>query len=105
MTILEPNKYQGVNRAFWTVMAILLLVTAWSILIYNHTVLLSHELRAKEQAYKAAAAKNIELKNERYAQTEGKVLQKIASSRGLVKVRTPGYINVHNALLAIDAMP
>lgn len=94
MTILEPNKYQGINRAFLGIVALLISVTVWSIAVYNETVLLHHELRAKEEMRKAAITKNAELKNERYAQTDGKKLREIAEARGLVKVRNPGYINL-----------
>ncbi len=100
MTILEPNKHEQVNRVFWGTAALLILVTSWSIFIYNETVLLNHELHAKEQAHNAAIAKNTELKNTRYAQTDVRALRKIAEAHGLIKVRTPGYVNVSKELLA-----
>lgn len=100
MTILEPNKHQGVNQLLWSSAVLLLMVTGWSIVVYNETVLLHHELGDKEAAYQAAMTKNAGLKNERYAQTEGKMLRGIAEARGLVKVRNPEYVKIGDALFA-----
>ncbi len=98
MTILEPNKHEHANRLLWGTTLLLLLVTGWSIAVYNETVLLHHKLRAEEEEYKAAITKNAELKNERYAQTDGGKLRDFAEARGLVKVRNPGHINVGKGL-------
>ncbi len=100
MTILEPNKHEHVNRIFWGMVTLLLVVTGGSIFFYNETVQLHHALRGAEQAYASAMTKNAELKNDRFAMTDGKALKKIAESRGLIKVKNPEYIKVKKELLA-----
>lgn len=96
MTIIEPNKQQGVSRLFWTTVLLLLVVTGWSIAVYNETVALQHTLRAREGRYKEVVAKNGELKNQRFAATDGRSLRAVAEGRGLTRVRTPVYLEARN---------
>ncbi len=98
MTIIEPNKNkQRINRFFAFSVLSLFSVALWSILIYNQTVSLSHDLIDGEREYKNALTRNAELKNIRYTMTDAKNLRHSAESHGFVGIKNPEYFEVDDS--------
>ena len=98
MTIIQPNKTQrGIRIVFAGSILALFGVALWSIVLYNRTVNMAHEISANERAYKAMLVKNGELKNTLYALTDVKNLRRTAANLGLVPIRQPEYIEEDRA--------
>ncbi|MBI2075384.1 MAG: hypothetical protein HYT82_01810 [Candidatus Harrisonbacteria bacterium] len=98
MTIIEPNKTQrGVRIVFAGSIVALIGVALWSIVLYNRTVNMAHEISAYERAYNAMLVKNGELKHTLYALTDVKNLRRVAANLGLVPMRHLEYIEEDRA--------
>ena len=98
MTIIEPNKTKrGVRIVFMGSILALFGVALWSIVLYNRTVNMAHEISANERAYNAMLVKNGELKNTFYALTDVKNLRRAAAHLGLVPIVHPEYIGEDKA--------
>jgi len=70
-------------------------VSVWSIIIYNQTVTLSHDISEVENRQRELEAKNAELKNDRYARVDAKELHATAVRYGLIKIEKPEYLEMN----------
>lgn len=101
MTIIQPNRSsRGINLVFTASMLALLATASWSIVLYNGTVNITHDIAAKEREYKALLGKNAELKNTFYALTDANNLRRAAESAGLRAIARPEYIEERAQALA-----
>ncbi len=98
MTIIQPNRTNRLTNIVCAMSLLaLLVVAAWSIVLYNKTVNATHDISAKEAEYKALLVKNAELKNTLYTLTDAKNLRHIAEVSGLVPIIRPEYIEEGSA--------
>jgi len=98
MTIIQPNKTNRLTNVVFTMSLLALLgVASWSIVLYNRTVNMTHDISGKDREYQALLAKNAELKNALYAITDAKNLRHVAEASGLVPVAHPEYIEEDRA--------
>lgn len=102
MTIIQPNRSsRGINLVFTASILALLATASWSIVLYNGTVNIAHDISAKEREYKTLLAKNAELKNTFYALTDTNNLRRAAESAGLRAIARPEYVEEsHSPTLA-----
>lgn len=105
MTIIEPNKTnRGVKLLFAGSIAALMGAAFWSIILYNKTVNMEHDIVTKNREYQALLAKNGELKQTLYSMTDVKNLQRAARDGGLTLIAHPEYVEPGSrvALAAAD---
>ncbi|MDO8585070.1 MAG: hypothetical protein Q7R85_03045 [bacterium] len=98
MTIIQPNRTNRLTNIVFAMSLLALLgVATWSIMLYNKTVNITHDISEKDQEYQALLAKNAELKNTLYTITDVKNLRRAAEALGFAPITRPEYVEEDKA--------
>ena len=95
MTYLRPNSNKAsISFLLIGLLTILSLMVFWSVSVYNQTVNLRHDLADSEQKLQELKVANADIKNKLYQAIDSQVLTALGEERGLMKVKSPDYIQV-----------
>ena len=104
MTFLRPkNNSIRINFILIGLITILSLMVFWSVSVYNQTVNLRHDLFASEQKLQELKVANADIKNKLYQAIDSQVLTALGEERGLMKVKSPDYIQVDGSWSVVSA--
>jgi CHASE3 domain sensor protein len=95
MTFIRPNNNKSsISFLLIGLITILLLMVFWGVNVYNQTVNLRHNLSASEQKLQELKVANADIKNKLYQAIDSQLLTALGEERGLMKVKSPDYIQV-----------
>ncbi|BCX16218.1 MAG: hypothetical protein KatS3mg098_447 [Candidatus Parcubacteria bacterium] len=101
MTVIEFSRRDlKINFLALTLVLILILVSAWMILVYNKSVDLKHDILLAREKLEDYQVKNAELKNNLFQILDNLDEESILASSGLVLDKSPQYFKRNHQLIS-----
>ena len=105
MTIIHPHKTSPfINIILMILAGILAVSSIWLVVLYNRSVNLDHNISSLKAQIKNMETETAELKDRIFTILDTQALSRIAETEGLVKERSPNYLNVPPVALPVIAL-